>query len=141
MGGGGAFTWGKPGCELANEAPELNPDDPNYDPLNDPNIVFDSVEFERTDEEICLGLDAAIREYLANAEADDLLDYSQSVTKKHFIVERLLEIGLEEKKEYRELISAVLKKLVSTDGLTINQVGYAFSVSLFSKILNRNFAF
>lgn len=127
MGGGGAFTWGRPGCELTNEAPELNPDDPNYDPLNDPNIVFDSVEFERTDEEICLGLDAAIREYLANAQADDLLDYSLTVTKKHFIVERLLEIGLEEKKEYRELISLVLEKLVSTDGLTINQVGFAFS--------------
>ena len=65
--------------------------------------------------------------------ADELLDYSQTVTKKHFIVERLLEIGLEEKKEYRELISAVLTKLVSTGGLTINQVGYAFSVSSGSK--------
>ena len=50
------------------KAPEVNPDDPNYDPLTDPNVVFDSVEFERTDEEICLGLDAAIREYLANAQ-------------------------------------------------------------------------
>lgn len=33
-GGGGSFTWGKPGCELTDKAAKLKgADDPNYDPF------------------------------------------------------------------------------------------------------------
>lgn len=128
MGGGGAFTWGRPGCELsdADRAKEVSIDDPDYDPLNDPNIVFDSISFHPTDEETCFKLDQAIREYLSNGVMDDLMEFKLE-TKHHLMIERMLEIGLEEKKEYRELISLGLKKLHRSKLLTKNQIGFGFS--------------
>lgn len=117
-----------------NGKKEVSVDDPDYDPLDDPNVVFDSVSFHPTEEEICLGLDQSIREYLANGQMDDLLDYCDNnviVEKKHLIVERMLEIGLEAKKEHRELISSGLKTLVINSAkLTANQAGLGFSNTL-----------
>ena len=45
LGGGGAFTWGRPGCEM-----DTTVEGGEIDPLNDPDIVFDSVTYEPTDE-------------------------------------------------------------------------------------------
>ena len=45
LGGGGAFTWGRPGCEM-----DTTVEGGEIDPLNDPDIVFDSVSYEPTDE-------------------------------------------------------------------------------------------
>jgi len=132
LGGGGSFTWGRPGCELSqlNGKKEVSVDDADYDPLEDPNVVFDSVSFHPTEDEICLGLDRAIREYLANGQMDDLLDCCDGVAKKHLIVERMLEIGLEAKKEHRELISSGFRKLIELSKLNANQAGRGFSKTL-----------
>ena len=124
------------------------------DPLNDPDIVFDSVSYEPTDEgkdqdqlswpvlklsrsifsEICSGLDVAIREFFHHASDADLHEYCISLNlqkKKLLVVERLVETGLEAKKEYRELISKALLYLYQQEYLTQNDLACGFCVSVF----------
>jgi len=124
LGGGGAFTWGRPGCEM-----DTTVEGGEIDPLNDPDIVFDSVSYEPTDEEICTGLDVAVREFFHHASDADLLEYCISLNlqkKKLLIVERLVETGLEAKKEYRELISKALLYLFEQEFLTQNDMACGF---------------
>lgn len=61
LGGGGAFTWGRPGCEM-----DTTVEGGEIDPLHDPDVVFDSVSYEPNDEEICSGLDVTIREFFSS---------------------------------------------------------------------------
>jgi len=124
LGGGGAFTWGRPGCEM-----DTTVEGGEIDPLNDPDIVFDSVSYEPNDEEICSGLDVAIREFFHHASDADLLEYCITLNlqkKKLLVVERLVETGLEAKKEYRELISKALLYLFEQEYLTQNDLACGF---------------
>ena len=82
--------------------------------------------------EICSGLDVAIREFFHHASNADLLEYCISLNlqkKKLLIVERLVETGLEAKKEYRELISKALLYLFEQEYLTQNDLACGFCVS------------
>ena len=82
--------------------------------------------------EICSGLDVAIREFFHHASDADLLEYCISLNlqkKKLLIVERLVETGLEAKKEYRELISKALLYLFQQEYLTQNDIACGFCVS------------
>lgn len=124
LGGGGAFTWGRPGCEM-----DTTIEGGEIDPQYDPDVVFDSVSYEPTDEEICSGLDVAIREFFHHASDADLLEYCISLglqKKKLLVVERLVETGLEAKKEYRELISKALFYLFKQEYLDLNDMACGF---------------
>ena len=82
--------------------------------------------------EICTGLDVAIREFFHHASDADLLEYCVSLNlqkKKLLVVERLVETGLEAKKEYRELISKALLYLYRQEYLTQNDLACGFCVS------------
>ena len=82
--------------------------------------------------EICSGLDVAIREFFHHASDADLLEYCISLNlqkKKLLVVERLVETGLEAKKEYRELISKALLYLFQQEYLTQNDLACGFCVS------------
>lgn len=123
-GGGGAFTWGRPGDEM-----DTTIEGGDIDPLNDPEIVFDSVTIEPSDEELIPGLDSAIREYLNHASTADLLEYCTSLglqKKKLIVIERLLETGLEAKKEFRELISKALLALGQQQFVSKNDMACGF---------------
>ena len=84
--------------------------------------------------EICSGLDVAIREFFHHASDADLHEYCISLNlqkKKLLVVERLVETGLEAKKEYRELISKALLYLYQQEYLTQNDLVCGFRVSVF----------
>lgn len=90
-GGGGAFTWGAPGCEL--NQPE---EDEELDPLVDPNVVFETNIVEPTDERVCSGVDYNLREYFNNADVDNLLEDIVKIgtqQKRTLVVERFIESG------------------------------------------------
>lgn len=130
QGGGGSFTWGKPGCELSDQAAKLKgTDDPNYDPFEDPNIVFDALEIEPSTEEIWSSLDDTIGEYFNHASLADFFEAIESLLiRKHRdrILERLIEISLEHKNEYRELSSKCIRYFIVETYLTEIDVAKAF---------------
>jgi len=113
QGGGGSFTWGKPGCELSDANKSLNGTDrPNYDPLEDPEVIFDSLDIEPSTEEIFSSLDSIIGEYFNNASLEDFLDSVEGLMvrrERNRILEKLIENSLEHKNEYRELASKAIK--------------------------------
>lgn len=128
-GGGGAFTWGAPGCELSDQPQE----DEELDPLVDPNIVFETNIVEPTDDRICQGVDYILREYFNNADKDNLLEDINKIgiqNKRGLVVERFLESGLEAKKEFRELISKGLTYFVEAGYFTQIDVANGFSTIL-----------
>jgi hypothetical protein len=136
QGGGGSFTWGKPGCELTEKTQKLNgTDDPNYDPFEDPDIIFDSLEIEPTTEEICSSLDEIIGEYYNHASLPDFLDGIETLLvrkNRYRVLERLIEISLEHKNEYRELSSKVVHYFITKKYLTEINVAEAFCVSYYT---------
>lgn len=136
LGGGGSFTWGTPGCEIADKNKNLTGiHDPNYDPSEDPSIIFDSLEIEPSTEEIYTAMDEAIHEYFNNASLPDLLESLENLVLQNnqdTVLERLLEKVFELKNEHRELASKCLPFLVSKKYL--NEIDIA---KVFCNLLDR----
>jgi len=134
QGGGGSFTWGKPGCELDDRNNvSVNVDDPNYDPFQDPDIVFDSLEIEPSTEEIIAELGQCIGEYFNNADQASFLEQIEGMLIKgsrSLVLEQLIESSLEQKNEYRELASKAAKYFYDLQYFDIITVARAFSVLL-----------
>merc|ERR1712130_655490 len=78
-GGGGSFTWGKPGCELNEDKKITATERADYDPFEDPDIIFDALEIEPTTEEMTTNLDELIGEYFNNANLDEFLESIESL--------------------------------------------------------------
>jgi len=111
QGGGGSFTWGKPGCELNEDKKITATERADYDPFEDPDIIFDALEIEPTTEEMTTNLDELIGEYFNNANLDEFLESIESLLvrrERNRILERLVEVSLEHKNEYRELCSKAI---------------------------------
>lgn len=120
-GGGGKFTWGKPGIEYSRDCPSGAHDfkDPNFDEhLEDENTVYDIYEMEEIEEEDGSGgyshfteienLDDAsikqhifgpFKEYLVNSDTSELM----------MIFEKLGLSGLNVERIYFHLLTLVLK--------------------------------
>ncbi|CAG5098605.1 Oidioi.mRNA.OKI2018_I69.XSR.g15816.t1.cds [Oikopleura dioica] len=134
QGGGGSFTWGKPGCELDDRNNvSVNVDDPNYDPFQDPDIVFDSLEIEPSTEEIASELEQCIGEYFNTADQAAFLEQVEGMMIKNnrsFVLEQLLESSLEQKNEYRELASKATKYFFDLQYYDVITVARGFSVLL-----------
>jgi len=122
-GGGGKFTWGRPGIEYTSSCPSGAKDvrDPNYDDFEeDENTIFDVRSDESlapvTDEEIQRVLFEPFREYLANSDDSELallleqLDVScASASRVYF---HLLLWSLESSKKLRGHVWVLVKKLL-----------------------------
>ena len=77
----------------------------------DPDIIFDALEIEPTTEEMTTNLDELIGEYFNNANLDEFLESIESLLvrrERNRILERLVEVSLEHKNEYRELCSKAI---------------------------------
>lgn len=131
QGGGGSFTWGKPGCEVNDQNNVLaNVDDPHYDPFTDPDIVFDSLEVEPTFDEIAAELEQCIGEYFNNASCPEFLEQVEGLmlrSNRSRVLEQLIEASLEQKNEYRELSSTATKYFVNLQYFDTITVARAFS--------------
>lgn len=75
-GGGGKFTWGRPGDEWKTHCPSGVRDskDPNFDEYEeDENTFFDTYRCNYTDEDICQNLQQPFQEYLINGDERELV--------------------------------------------------------------------
>jgi programmed cell death protein 4 len=87
------------------------------------------LEIEPTTEEICSSLDGIIGEYYNHASLPDFFDAIETLLiRKHRyrVLERLIEISLEHKNEYRELSSKSVQYFISKNYLTEINVAEAF---------------
>lgn len=120
-GGGGKFTWGKPGIEYTSSCPSGAKDenDPNFEEFEeDENTVYEiRGETVYTDEDIRTMLFGPFREYLFNADDSELMiifkqldDCRNSANRTYF---HLLLWSLEASRKFRGHIWILIKKLLS----------------------------
>lgn len=76
-GGGGKFTWGRPGDEWKAPCPSGEHDqcDPNYDEFEeDENTFFEQTIRTYTDGDICEALNGTFQDFLTNGDERELID-------------------------------------------------------------------
>ena len=87
-------------------------------------------------------MDEIIGEYYNHASLPDFIDSIESLLinkNRYRVLERLIEISLEHKNEYRELSSKCVQYFITKKYLTEINVAEAFCVSRLLNLVNQNF--
>lgn len=114
QGGGGKGTWGRLGEELYSER-TLDNKDPNYDSEElDRDIMYKPVVPEWNEDEIVKTLKPMLREYFEHGQQDEVFESLKGINisgRKYMVPVVLITLSMEMKNEFRELASALLKRL------------------------------
>jgi len=123
-GGGGKFTWGKPGIEYTSTCPSGENDfnDPNYDEFEeDENTIYEIRDEPNcstfTDEDIREQLLGPFKEYLINADDSEMFQIFKMMDTNYNTASRvffhLLLWSLESSKKYRGHVWVLIQKMLS----------------------------
>lgn len=114
QGGGGKGTWGRPGEELYSER-AIDNKDPNYDSEElDSDIMYKPVVPEWNKDEIVKTLKPMLREYFEHGQQDEVFESLKGINisdRKYMVPVVLITLSMEMKNEFREMASALLKRL------------------------------